>query len=253
MAAPVALEHADGPFGPEELHLLLGLDQVGVGRRRGGRCPLRPRQDRLLHLPQLRLGQARNALGQGGHVERRRRRREDGRALELAPVAVEVLLRLDVGGDDGRRDHLALRAGGIGQREAHHRLVFRLEHVEREVLVVPGGPVVHERLDHDVLEAELLHLLLGPELGPLHALGQGQARPEDVGHVADDVHDLGALEAFFADLGDHVPIDGGGLVGSEGADGDEENGGGEDAGDRVSWRTSCPGSDEPYSPHSPGH
>jgi hypothetical protein len=36
--------------------------------------------------------------------------------------------------------------------------------------------------------------------------GESQPGTQDIADIADDIHDLGALEAFFPNLGDHLPI-----------------------------------------------
>src|SRR5664279_6516782 len=66
-----------------------------------------------------------------------RRRDEHGLALEGAAIFLEIRLHLQV--HDHRWYHLpSVGAAGVGDRVADHRRVVGLQHVDRDVFIVPG-------------------------------------------------------------------------------------------------------------------
>jgi len=64
---------------------------------------------------------------------------------------------------DNRRTHyLPLRPGRVRERKAHHRNVGWLEHLKREILVIPCGAIVHERFDENVRQSDRAHFAFWP-------------------------------------------------------------------------------------------
>ena len=160
--------------------------------------------------------------GEAGPVHRRRGRREDRLAAELPAQGVEVAPRPDVGDDDLQR----FRAFGprrVGDGVADERLVHRLPHVQREVVVVPTRPVVHEGLADRVHEPDLGHLLEHPPLGPVHRRRVGEPAADHVGHIGEGVGKLRAVESLLPDLRDHLPVHGEGVLGRGGGDAEDRS------------------------------
>ncbi len=204
----VALQHDGDALGLEEGHLLLGLQRVGVDDCPGRRP--RRRDHRLLDLPELLFGAAGRACRERGEVDRGGRGGQHRHPLQLSSVLLQVRLHLEVG-DDGLRHGLSVRARGPGERVADHRLVVGFEQVQRDVLVVPRDPVVHERVDDGIDQADPLHLGLRPGLRALHVVGQRQPGAEHVAHVGRQVHDARALQPLLADHRDGRPVHAGRL------------------------------------------
>ena len=48
----------------------------------------------------------------------------------------------------------------------------------------------YERFDIRINQADFLHFAFSPDLGTCHILGKRQPRTQDIGHIADYVHDL---------------------------------------------------------------
>ncbi len=168
----LTLQDDSHTLGLEKLEFFLGPEKVRVWRRRRFHARRR-RNDGLFQLLQFLFRAARDALGQGGQVDCKGGCGQNGAALQLSTVFVQVRLGLDVD-DEGPAGDFSRRAGRMGQWEADERLVIRLEHMQRKVFIVPGDAVIHERLDDGVLQTDLLHQAPGPSLGSLHVRGEGQ-------------------------------------------------------------------------------
>ena len=177
----------------------------------------------MLQRLELLRGVARHAVGERREVNRGRRRDQHGLAFEGAAKRGEVGLGLEV--HNHRVGHLPpVGARGVRDGVGHHGRIVGRQHVQRDVLVVPRDAEIHVRFAGYVRESHAGHAAQHPALRALHVGGHGEARAEDVGDVALELHDLRMLEAFLADFGDHDPVHAGGGGERDGDEGEEGEG-----------------------------